>query len=107
MGKLIAFGGVRMAKEMYVLLDSWGHGEYEDYESDSDVLGVFETKELAEEARKHVYDRTKELEPSFEADEEEEYSYSITELDRHGYEVDASHTLQILRYQLNQLALMI
>ena len=98
-----------MGKHVYVLCDSWFRGMYEDSNSDTYILGVFESKELAEEAREKMYNRTKESEPSFEyePDEETKYSYNINEFNRNGNKVNVSHRLMIYCYQLNQLALII
>lgn len=105
-----------MGKKVYVLCDSWFYEMYGNSDSDTYILGVFESKELAEEAREKMYNRTKELEPSFEAveysrsetDESEGHSYEINEfVGSSGFYANVAHSLIIYCYSLNQLVLMI
>ena len=74
-----------MGKKVYVLCDSWFYGMLVYSNSDTYILGVFESKELAEEAREKMYNRTKESEPSFEA---VEYSSETDKSEGHSYEID-------------------
>lgn len=91
--------------EVYVLCDLWSQAMYEDSDYGTDVLGVFETKEKAEEARKLVYTRTKELDETFKADEDDKYSYEVNELNKYGDEVRVLHTLRISCDVPNRLGL--